>query len=96
MNGQRSMVSDCRNTGCPLYSLRQGTPLDSVTRPPLRLIRRYCLQCLGGDRHEIRQCSDRTCLLWPYRFGVLPGTLKRWRRKHPAQRQLSLPGLLEK
>ncbi|MFH1147889.1 MAG: hypothetical protein V1736_09310 [Pseudomonadota bacterium] len=31
--------------------------------------KRYCLSCTGGQREEVRQCTDRTCPFWIHRTG---------------------------
>jgi len=42
---------------------------------PLKAIRAYCLDCVGGVAAEVRKCTGRlcnenwTCPLHPYRFG---------------------------
>jgi hypothetical protein len=46
------------------------------SRSPLRAIRRYCRDCVGGAAQDVRRCTgpltkgekDR-CHLWPYRLG---------------------------
>jgi hypothetical protein len=44
---------------------------------PLRGIRRHCLAC-SGSRQDVRGCDAKdSCLLWSYRFGVLPSTFRR-------------------
>ena len=40
-----------------------------------KAIRENCVGCMGGAQvpgysTEVRNCSTRTCPLWPYRFGV--------------------------
>lgn len=39
------------------------------TRPEVLLaaIHRHCLQCSGGSKREVHQCSIRDCNLWPWR-----------------------------
>ena len=32
-------------------------------------IRRKCLDCCGGSKSEVRQCSTTKCPLWKYRMG---------------------------
>lgn len=41
---------------------------------PLKAIRAKCLDCCGDSPTEVRECrSEKTCALWPYRFGTNPG-----------------------
>ena len=52
--------------------LRQRNPgmakrADSGSRAAA--IRLFCLQCYGGNRAEVRRCTEYTCPLWPYRMG---------------------------
>lgn len=43
-----------------------------VIVPPLKAIRRFCLECMGGSAKEVALCTDTYCELWPYRFGTDP------------------------
>jgi hypothetical protein len=60
---------------CLLYSYRMGKG-----RPSVRLIRKYCIYCMGGSVHEVKNCSNTNCSLFPYRMGrnpnVSPGRAK--------------------
>jgi hypothetical protein len=38
---------------------------------PVRAIRAKCLDCAGGMK-EVRQCSNESCPLHPYRMGRNP------------------------
>jgi len=40
--------------------------------PPLKAIRKHCLECVGNCRDDVRTCTGTDCLLWPYRFGTNP------------------------
>ena len=72
-------------------ALAQQEPIRPVQRhSPLRSIRRHCLlSCMGGSRRLVRDCEDRECELWLYRFGRDPwrsGNRGSFRaRKPPAQ-----------
>jgi hypothetical protein len=37
---------------------------------PLKAIRGFCLECAGGSHVEVRNCSDKECNLWTFRFGM--------------------------
>lgn len=40
---------------------------------PLKAIRKFCLDCLGGSSAEVKVCSaQEICSLYPYRFGKNP------------------------
>jgi len=43
---------------------------------PLTAIRRHCVDCCGGNAKEVRHCQCPDCELWPYRFGIRPGTAR--------------------
>lgn len=38
---------------------------------PVKAIRAYCIECMGGDKAEVRRCN-LICPLWPYRLGKNP------------------------
>lgn len=38
-------------------------------RTPLRAIKATCLECMGGDRTEVEQCTAPDCPLYTYRLG---------------------------
>jgi len=44
---------------------------------PLKQIRRFCLQCMGGSIKSVRFCADINCSLWYLRFGKFPKTFIR-------------------
>jgi len=37
--------------------------------PPLKVIRKHCLECCCGQSVEVRLCPVDNCALYPYRFG---------------------------
>ena len=39
---------------------------------PIKAIREKCKDCTGHQLQEIRECSIKTCALWPYRMGKRP------------------------
>ena len=51
---------------CPLHPYRMGTRLSVKT------FRRFCLQCMGGDRKAVDECPVKSCPLYQYRFGTNP------------------------
>ncbi len=36
--------------------------------PPLRCLRRFCLECQGGSSRSVRECADLACCLRPWRL----------------------------
>lgn len=44
---------------------------------PTKAIRAFCLDCLGGSWHEVKNCSAPDCYLYPFRFGKNPFRAKR-------------------
>jgi len=39
---------------------------------PMKQIRKNCLECVCGQRQEVRYCSGPSCALWYLRFGMSP------------------------
>jgi hypothetical protein len=37
--------------------------------PPIKAIRKKCLDCCCGQEHEVRYCVSFDCPLWPLRMG---------------------------
>ena len=52
---------------CPFYPYRLGQK-----RPSVKVIRKFCVQCMGGSEHLVRDCESVECLCWPYRMGTNP------------------------
>ena len=48
----------------------------------LKAIKRFCLDCSGGSKAEVRDCQYQTCPLHLFRFGKNPH-----RRMGPEQRR---------
>ena len=57
---------------------------------PLRAIRAKCIDCSGGSRIEVRQCTVRDCPMWPYRHGHRPRIGSDEEKVHVAMGKLSL------
>lgn len=47
----------------------------------MRAIRAKCIDCMGGNRAEVRKCVSVSCALWPLRMGSIPRGLASLRRK---------------
>lgn len=41
---------------------------------PIKVMRNFCLLCMGGNSAEVRRCTSPACSLFPYRFGKNPFT----------------------
>ena len=100
--GHAPSVDACKDVSCIFFSYRLAGSGDVAEKrgaaapaePPLRVIRRFCLDC-AGSRGEARECDAReNCSLWSYRFGVQPATFKRViARRNRKRAALILPGL---
>jgi hypothetical protein len=70
--GSPYAVKDCQgdsqhNSPCLLFPHRLGKG-----RPSVKLIRKYCLYCMGGDVRLVRECHSRVCPFLCYRMGKNP------------------------
>jgi hypothetical protein len=43
-------------------------------RNPIKVIRAFCLSCMGDNSAEVRRCTSPGCALFPYRMGRNPYT----------------------
>ncbi len=64
-------VSNCQGnqakTGTyPIYPYRIGE------RMSVKVFRKFCLQCMGGNREAVSDCETETCPAYQYRFGKNP------------------------
>lgn len=50
-------------------------PQEPTFLTPVKAIRAKCLDCTANQIVEVRNCTIKTCALWPYRMGHRPGTL---------------------
>ena len=57
---------------CQLFAFRRGTG-----RPSVKIIRKFCLDCMGGHKALIRACGGDSCPLQPYRLGKNPNCIGR-------------------
>ena len=48
---------------CPFFPYRIGK------RPPIKVIRQFCLECMGGSPSLVRECEKEDCPMHFYRFG---------------------------
>lgn len=62
----------------------------AARRPVLRAVRRHCL-CCATCKEDVRACAAREdCLLWSFRFGVLPETYRAVRQRFLRPKTISL------
>jgi len=66
-------VRDCRGDkllsggACPFFPFRHGRG-----RPSVKVIRRFCLNCMNGRRDFVAECETEGCPLHPFRMGRNP------------------------
>ena len=70
--GSAPAVRDCQgdelvDSPCLLFPYRMGEG-----RPSVKLIRRFCLYCMGGSWKLVKVCPSRTCPFLHYRLGKNP------------------------
>jgi len=66
--GVYSEVKECNANGeCQFWKYRLGRG-----RPSVKLIRKFCLDCMGGYKDLVRTCIVEDCYCFPYRFGTNP------------------------
>lgn len=41
-------------------------------RSPLKAIRKFCVECMGGNRVEVKACTSPKCPLYAFRMGKNP------------------------
>jgi hypothetical protein len=52
---------------CPFHAYRMGN-----RRPPISTFRRFCLECMGGNRKFVKECRTTACIIHPFRMGKNP------------------------
>ena len=64
---QNCMGEACIDGPCLFlpYRLARG-------RPSVKLIRRFCVYCMGGHPTMVKDCRSRGCFLKPFRMGKNP------------------------
>lgn len=75
------------NGVCFLYPHRSGK-----RRVKLSVIRKFCLECTGGDKKLIRNCLSTDCPLYPYRMGTNPAISAETRMKRSERLEKSILG----
>jgi len=61
---------------CPFYAYRTGGK-----RAPVKVMRQFCLDCMGGGKEAVRESSIIDCLIYPFRFGKNPALARQGRSK---------------
>lgn len=46
-------------------------------RNPVKAIKAFCVDCMGGSYNEVKQCPSERCALHPFRTGRNPYRQKR-------------------
>jgi hypothetical protein len=69
--GGASAVRDCQGEElydgpCIFFHCRLGTG-----RPSVKLIRKFCLYCMGGSWKLVKGCPSMPCPFLPYRMGKI-------------------------
>jgi len=72
--GSAKDVSTCGGHGLnPLYDYCHFFPYRMGRgRPSVKIIRKFCLQCMGDSPSLVRECTTTYCNCYPYRFGTNP------------------------
>ncbi len=75
--GERMLGQGDESGVCYFFPYRLGKG-----RPSVKTIRKFCLECMGGDKHRrvqtrmvrngIEFCSSEKCTLWLFRMGKNP------------------------
>lgn len=45
--------------------------MEKITSP-LKAIRAFCIECMGGQVREVKDCTAPNCPLYPFRMGKNP------------------------
>lgn len=78
-NSHRKEVESCNGDGtipgyhvCPFHPYRLGKG-----RPSKKIIRKFCLQCMGGSKVFVSECETEDCVLYPFRLGKNPALARK-------------------
>ena len=63
---------------CSFYEYRMGKK-----RPSVKVMRQFCLDCMGGNKAAVKECSTYDCLIYPFRLGKNPAL--KGKGKSPAE-----------
>lgn len=81
---QREVVAANRERREVQLSDAQLVELGHVPRPLRKVIREFCVDCMGGQTSMIRKCTSVGCALWPLRMGRNP-----WHRRSVSKPRLA-------
>jgi hypothetical protein len=70
--GDKMLGQGDLNLRCWFYDYRMGRG-----RPSVKIIRKHCLECMGGSYKLVAQCSKFDCPLYVFRFGKNPNRVRR-------------------
>jgi len=56
-----------RGGTCYFHAYRKGKG-----RPSVKLIRQFCIECMGGSKRLVAECQSEDCPLHQYRLGKNP------------------------
>ena len=52
--------------------MKEDGKLKEVALSPNRAIHFQCIECMGWSSHEVKECTDYHCPLYPFRMGTNP------------------------
>lgn len=74
VGGHKKEVASCNGDGsipgfhsCSFHPFRLGKG-----RPSIKILRQFCVQCMGGSLVFVRECGTEDCFIHPYRLGKNP------------------------
>jgi len=74
VGGHKKEIASCNGDGsipgfhiCPFHPYRLGKG-----RLSIKLIRKFCLQCMGGSKIFVKECPTEDCKVHAFRFGKNP------------------------
>lgn len=62
-SGSKKGVMMCKVSEC---TIRQALGISAIQQ--MVIIRKHCLECMGGSRRLVKWCSSTKCPLHPYRI----------------------------
>ena len=71
----RKEVQTCDGTDpsyrvCVFHPYRMG-----LKRPSVKIMRKFCLQCMGESLVMVKECETKNCIVHPFRFGKNPARI---------------------
>jgi len=65
--GNKMLGQGDKDNVCWFYPYRMGRG-----RPSVKIVRRSCLECMGGSRKLVKNCGESDCPVHPFRMGRNP------------------------